>query len=95
MAYNLHVLWINEEVVRAIPFLADKIEIWHEYTKHPYYENGREFIVHFRDIHINPAQCTIESGVTTPLSGHLNAGGISEVTYTNSISRAYGKNLFF
>jgi len=29
LAYNLHVIWINEEVVRAIPFLADKIEIWH------------------------------------------------------------------
>jgi len=72
MAWNLHVIWIQEAITASIPFLADKIEVIHGY-KYPYNENGREFFINFRDIHLNPAQCTLKSGTTTPLEGAKDA----------------------
>jgi len=72
MLYNNHVVNIQESITASIPFLADKIEVIHSH-KYPYYENGREFFVHFRDVHLNPAQCTIESDTTTPLTGNKDA----------------------
>ena len=68
MGFNTSDIWIKEGITAAIPFLADNVDVFHSY-KYPYYENGREFFIIFRDVHSNPAQCTMESGTETPLTG--------------------------
>ena len=71
-----------------IPHLMLKTYIYNT-RKYDYRENGMEFAIVFQDLHADPKQCEIRSGVTTKLEGG------KAIKYTNTTPRPYGKNIMF
>ena len=67
--------------------LRDKILV--ENTGYyPYYQNGRQFTVHFEGVNYDPALLVVENVEDEPLQG-------SNITFNVNVTQAYGTNLYY
>lgn len=55
--------------VSTIPFMGDNMWIYESSSVYDYNENGRSFVIDFHDLDKEPPLCTIQGGVTTPMTG--------------------------
>jgi hypothetical protein len=91
MDYNTSAISIKEAINAAIPFLVDNVEVIQSY-KYTHDQNGKIFHIVFRDIHSNPAQCTLESGTVVPMTGQESADTepVPTLKFLATTPRAYG-----
>ena len=87
MGYGHWTQGIDFKMQLEIPHLQFKIYV-RDTGKYSYSDNGREFMVIFRDYEGDVPLCSIEPSVTTPIEGN-------NVEFNSYTLREYGQNLFF
>jgi len=80
---------VEYEISKSIPFLASKIYLREMKVKdQDYWENARKFAITFVDLEQDVPQCTIKSGVITPMTGN-------NVQFSSQTLQEYGQTIMF